>query len=166
MESTNFKYPDKQAYQFVVQRLEAKGVSIDDIAKISYNMQHKFLPLVEYSEYVKSTITVLHKRELLNNAMVGLELDRLATEHKLAEPLQSIISNDAGVFGTDEALAVSISSLYGMIGVTDFGFLDHEKHGVLKKLDTDKDKGVNTFIDDLVGAIASAVSAKIAHAHS
>lgn len=166
MESTNFKYPDKQAYQFVVQRLEEKGVSIDDIAEISYNMQHKFLPLVEYPEYVKSTITVLHKRELLNNAMVGLELDRLATEQKLVEPLQSIISNDAGVFGTDEALAVSISSLYGMIGVTDFGFSDHEKRGVLKKLDTEKDKGVNTFIDDLVGAIASAVSAKIAHAHS
>ncbi|MDN6435497.1 MAG: phosphatidylglycerophosphatase A, partial [Lentilactobacillus parabuchneri] len=32
-----------------------------------------------------------------------------------------------------------------------------------KKLDEAKDGTSNTFIDDIVGAIASAVSAKIAH---
>ena len=95
--------------------------------------------------------------------MVGLELDRLATEGKIKEPLESIIMNDSGVFGVDEGIALNIANIYGTIGITNYGFVDREKTGVTKKLDEAKDGTSNTFIDDIVGAIASAVSAKIAH---
>jgi len=98
--------------------------------------------------------------------MVALELDRLATEGQLKEPLQTIVARDAGVFGVDEGIALNMANIYGTIGVTNYGYVDKVKEGVIKKLDTDKSGVVNTFIDDLVGAIAAAVAAKIAHKYA
>ncbi len=59
------------------------------IAEMAYNLQKKFVPNIQMDEVKKDTIDVLHKREVLNNAMVGLELDRLATEGKIKEPLKA-----------------------------------------------------------------------------
>ena len=107
----------------------------------------------------------MHKRELLNNAMVALELDRLAEENQIKEPLLSIIRKDAGVFGVDDALALQISDIYGTIGATNFGYLDRVKYGIIKSFDTDENH-INTFIDDLLGAIVAAVCGKIAHKYA
>lgn len=134
--------------------------------RISLITQTKYVPNLTIEECEMETQEVLHKRELLNNAMVALELDRLATEGQLNEPLQSIIASDAGVFGVDEGLALNMANIYGTIGVTNYGYVDKVKEGVIKKLDTDKSGVVNTFIDDLVGAIAAAVAAKIAHKYA
>lgn len=166
MKSKDFKYPDTQAYNFVVSRLESLGVTIADIAEIAYQQQHQFgtIPLTQ-AEYVPVVEDVMHKRELLNNAMVMLELDRLANEKQLESPLQEIIANDSAVFGVDETLALQIANLYGSIGVTNFGFVDYKKTGVIKHLDTNADR-VNTFADDLVGAIAAAVCGKLVHKYS
>ena len=101
----------------------------------------------------------------MNNVMVGLELDRLAEEKKLKEPLLSIIRNDAGVFGVDEVLALQIANIYGTIGSTNFGYLDRVKYGLIKKFDEDK-QHVNTFLDDLLGAIVAAACAKLAHEYA
>lgn len=163
MNNKNFKFPDTAAYEFVIQAFKDRGVTYEDIAEMAYNLQKKFVPNIQMDEVKKDTIDVLHKREVLNNAMVGLELDRLATEGKIKEPLESIIMNDSGVFGVDEGIALNIANIYGTIGITNYGFVDREKTGVTKKLDEAKDGTSNTFIDDIVGAIASAVSAKIAH---
>ncbi|GAY73539.1 low temperature requirement C protein [Lentilactobacillus kosonis] len=108
----------------------------------------------------------MHKREVLNNAMVGLELDRLASQGLLKEPLESIVMNDSGVFGVDEGIALNIANIYGTIGVTNYGYIDRDKTGKIKALDEGKDDISNTFIDDIVGAIVSAVSAKTAHEHN
>lgn len=166
MKITGFKYPDTQAFNFVVTRLESLGVTLEDIADIAYQQQHPFgtIPLTR-DEYVPIVEDVMHKRELLNNAMVMLELDRLANEKQLNSPLQEIIANDSAVFGVDETLALQIANLYGSLGVTNFGFVDYKKTGIIKYLDTNPDR-VNTFADDLVGAIAAAVCGKLAHKYS
>lgn len=158
-------YPDKDAFNFVKSRLEEIGVTLGDIAKIVYNLEHKYLSDLSLEDCLSAVTNVVHKREVLNNAMVGLELDRLAQEGQIKEPLLSIINNDLGVFGVDEVLGIAISQLYGSIGVTNYGFADKEKSGIIKSLDT-SDSQVNTFSDDLVGAIASAASAKVAHENS
>ncbi len=163
MNNKNFKFPDTKAYNFVIKELKKRGVTPDDISKIAFKLQSEFIPDISMEEVKKDTNDVLHKREVLNNAMVGLELDRLATEGKLKEPLQSIIMNDSGVFGVDEGIALNIANIYGTIGITNYGYIDRKKSGIVKKLDEEKDGVSNTFIDDIVGAIASAVSAKIAH---
>lgn len=166
MQTKGFKYPDTKAYEYVVNRLKMLGVTIEDIADIAYQQQHRFgtIPLTQ-QEYVPVVEHVMHKRELLNNAMVMLELDRLANEHDLKSPLQEIVANDSAVFGVDETLALQIANLYGSIGVTNFGFVDYKKLGIIKYLDTRKDR-INTFADDLVGAIAAAVCGKLVHQYS
>ena len=159
------KYPDTEAYKFVVNRLSELGVSLVDIAGIVYGLEGKYLPKLTLQDCLDAVVDVVHKREVLNNAMSGLELDRLAQAGLIKEPLASIIRNDIGVFGTDESLALAISQLYGSIGTTNYGYVDKDKTGIINKLDT-SDNQVNTFSDDLVGAIASAAAAKVAHDNS
>lgn len=167
LNNKQFKYPDTAAYDYVINAFAAKGISYKDIAQIAYQMQSVFIDNLDIKEVEKDTIDVLHKREVLNNAMVGLELDRLASADQLSQPLESIIQNDSGVFGVDEGLALNIANIYGTIGVTNYGYIDRDKVGIIKQLDEDKDEAVsNTFIDDLIGAIASAVSAKVAHRYN
>ncbi|MDN6434816.1 phosphatidylglycerophosphatase A family protein, partial [Lentilactobacillus parabuchneri] len=148
MNNKNFKFPDTAAYEFVINALKDRGVTYEDIAEMAYNLQKKFDPNIQMDEVKKDTIDVLHKREVLNNAMVGLELDRLATQGLIKEPLESIIMNDSGVFGVDEGIALNIANIYGTIGITNYGYIDREKTGVTKKLDEAKDGTSNTFIDD------------------
>lgn len=162
MQNRKFKYPDTKAFNFVIERLEQRGVSVDDLAKLTYQLQYEFIPDLTHDDCKVAVLDVMHKREFLNNAMVGLELDRLTEEGVVAEPLAAIIKNDAGVFGVDEALALQIAELYGTIGITNFGYLDRVKSGIIKEFDTD-DHRVNTFIDDLLGAIVAAACGKLAH---
>lgn len=161
----DFKYPDTAAYTYVIAELNAKGVHLSDIAQITFDLQHKFLPEATIADYEAEVVNVMHKRELLNNAMVGLQLDKLATDGKLDEPLQSIVANDAGVFGVDETLASGIATLWGSIGITNYGYVDRTKPGIVGRLDNNGNS-VNTFIDDIVGAIAAAVAGKMAHKYA
>ena len=155
-----FKYPDTKAYQFVVDRLAERGVKQIDLAKIAYETQRQYEPQVTLEECEEAIVDVMHKRELMNNAMVMLELDRLTEEGQVKEPLSSIIKNDAGVFGVDETIALQIATIYGTIGTTNFGYFDRVKSGIMKKFDT-SDEHVNTFIDDLLSAIVAAVCGNI-----
>ncbi|MGV0167823.1 phosphatidylglycerophosphatase A family protein [Furfurilactobacillus sp. WILCCON 0119] len=166
MNNASFKYPDQAAFDLMTAQLAAKNVTYKDIAAITKDLQKPYLPDVPLSEFEAETIDVLHKREVMNNVMVALELDRLATAGDLQEPLQSIIRNDAGVFGVDEGLALNIANMYGTIGVTNYGYVDKVKEGVIRRLDEQKDGQVNTFIDDMVGALAAAVAAKVAHKYA
>ncbi|GAB6092560.1 phosphatidylglycerophosphatase A family protein [Furfurilactobacillus curtus] len=163
MNQPTFKYPDKEAYQLVTEQLAEKGITYHEIAAIAKKLQQPYLPQVPLTEFETETVDVLHKREVMNNVMVALELDRFATADLLREPLQSIIRNDAGVFGVDEGLALNIANIYGTIGVTNYGYVDKVKEGVIQQLDEEKGGEVNTFIDDIVGALAAAVAAKVAH---
>lgn len=162
MLTKDFKYPDTKAYEFVVTRLKERGVDLHQLAKIAFDLQQQFIPELTEEDCYEELLNVMHKRELLNNAMVALELDRLAEENQIKEPLLSIIRKDAGVFGVDEALALQIAELYGTIGVTNFGYLDRVKSGIIKKFDTNSGH-VNTFIYDLLGAIVAAACGKLAH---
>lgn len=167
LNNRNFKYPDTAAYKSVIDYFTEKNITIEDIASITYGMQRQYVPELQESEAVDAVIDVLHKREVLNNAMVGIALDQLASKELLPQPLQSIVENDSGVFGVDELLAEGgISGIYGKIATTNFGYLDREKHGILKRLDTVKGKGINTFLDDIIAAVAAAAGSKIAHKYA
>lgn len=158
----DYKYPDTKAYNYVVKELESKGVTTRKIAEIAYDLEHNFLPDYTLEDYEREVISVLHKREVLNNAMVALNLDNLANQNLLSQPLQEIVEQDSGVFGVDETLATQIANIFGSIGVTNYGFVDRTKPRIIGKLDN-REGVVNTFIDDIVGGIASAVAGKLAH---
>ena len=95
--------------------------------------------------------------------LTGIALDELAEQKLLPEPLQSIVECDDNLYGIDEVIPLSIVNVYGTIGLTNFGYLDKVKYGIIKELDEEKDEVVNTFLDDIVAGLASAAASRIAH---
>lgn len=143
--------------------LAERGVTIEDIAMIVYEMQHAYHPNLLLKDCRKSVERVLLKREIQHALLVGVELDKLAEQRKLSEPLQSIVESDEGLFGVDETIAFGAVLGYGSIAVTTFGHLDKNKIGIINALDTKKEDKVHTFLDDMVASIAACAAARLAH---
>lgn len=142
-----------------------RGVAIDEIGKLVLALQQPYQPNLTMAECLESVDAVLWKREVAHAVLTGVALDELAEKQLLPEPLQSIVASDAGLYGIDEILPLSIVNLYGTIGLTSYGYLDKEKIGIIKELDNKESGKVNTFMDDIVAAIAAAAASRIAHAH-
>lgn len=143
--------------------LKQRGVEIEDIAKLTYFLQTKYIPDLTLEQCIDSVRQVLKKREVQNAIITGVELDMLAEKGLLSQPLLEILRTDDGLYGVDEILALSILNLYGSIGYTNYGYIDKLKHGILEQLNDKSNGQVHTFLDDLVGAIAAAASSRIAH---
>ncbi|EHL79524.1 hypothetical protein HMPREF1015_01076 [Bacillus smithii 7_3_47FAA] len=143
--------------------LTKRGVTIEDIAKLVLFLQKKYHPNLQLEECIQNVEAVLGKREVQNAILTGIQLDVLAEQGKLEEPLQSIIQTDEGLYGVDEILAFSIVNVYGSIGFTNYGYIDKIKPGILEYLNDKSSGKVNTFLDDIVGAIAAAASSRLAH---
>jgi len=157
------KVPSKEVKIAAFERLHERGVTIEDIAKIVYEMQAPYSKNLTMDHCLESVYKVLEKREIQHAILVGVELDYLAERNLLREPLQSIIESDEGLFGVDETMALGSVFGYGSIAVTTFGHLDKQKIGIIKKLDNKLGKGIHTFLDDLVAGIAASASGRLAH---
>lgn len=159
---------DTKKYEIIINRLKERGVEIIDIAKITYDLQKPYVKGITMDICLDHINRVILKREVQHAVLVGIELDVLAEKKLLSEPLLSMLLGDYGLFGIDEVLALSIVNVYGSIGFTNFGFVDKTKPGIIGKLDEEgKTEGkCNTFIDDIVGAIASAAASSIAHKYA
>lgn len=149
--------------QAAIKSLETRGVQLKDIAEIVYEMQIPFHKDLTIATCLESVEAVLGKREVQHALLVGVELDQLAEKKMLSEPLQSIIENDESLFGCDETLAIGSVFAYGSIAMTTFGYLDKEKSGIIKKLDSKSSTDVHTFLDDMVCSIAASASSRLAH---
>lgn len=116
------------------QLLGDRGVSIVDIADLVMFLQKDYISDLSLEECIDSVNAVLSKREVHNTILTGIQLDILAEEDQLLQPLQQIIAEDEGLYGIDEILALSIVNVYGSIGFTNYGYIDKVKPGILKKL--------------------------------
>jgi phosphatidylglycerophosphatase A len=154
----------QDVYNKAIQLLEERGVKIEDIAEIVQFLQHKYIPDLTMERCVESVKAVLSTREVQNALLTGIQLDILAERKQLFSPLQEMIESDESLYGADEVMALAIINMYGSIGFTNYGYVDKLKYGILERLN-DKNNGVHTFLDDLVGAIAAAASSRIAHRH-
>jgi phosphatidylglycerophosphatase A len=143
--------------------LKERGVTIEDIAELVYYLQVKYHPNLQMEECIHNVDRVIAKREVQNAILTGIQLDKLAENGMLDEPLQTTIKSDEGLYGVDEILALSIVNVYGSIGFTNYGYVDKEKPGILKCLNDKANGKCHTFLDDLVGAIAAAASSRLAH---
>ncbi|SET34207.1 Phosphatidylglycerophosphatase A [Oceanobacillus limi] len=144
--------------------LNERGVTIEDIAELVYYLQSKYHQDLKMEDCYHNVDQVLRKREVQNAILTGIQLDRLAEEKKLDEPLQKTIEVDESLYGVDEVIAFSIVNVYGSIGFTNYGYIDKQKPGILKKLNDKSSGECHTFLDDIVGAIAAAASSRLAHA--
>ena len=107
--------------------LKERGVKIEEIAELVYDLQTPYLPNLTMEVCIDNVRAVLRKREIQNAVLTGIELDMLAEKKQLSSPLQEIIENDEGLFGIDEILALAIVNVYGSIGLTNFGFISENE---------------------------------------
>jgi phosphatidylglycerophosphatase A len=152
-----------EIYAAVQIKLRQRGVTEEDIAKIVFDMQSPYNSGLTLEDCLASVRAVLRKREVQHALLVGIELDQLAEQGKLSEPLLTLVQSDEPLFGCDETLALGSVLGYGSIAVTTFGHLDKQKVGIIRQLDTKIGNGVHTFLDDLVASVAAAASGRIAH---
>ena len=145
----------------VIQKLNDRGVRLEDIAEIVHDMQKNYIEL-SIEDCIDNMMEVLDKREVQYAILTGIQIDELAEKDLLDEPLLSIIKSDESLYGIDEVLAVSIAHIYGSIGFTNFGYLDKTKPGIIATVDS-LDGTVGTFLDDIICALAAAAAAKLAH---
>lgn len=146
----------------VISFLHERSVEIQDIAEVVLWLQQPYYAALSLEECIEAVQEVLDKREVQFAILTGIALDILAEKQLIPEPIGKIICKDEPLYGIDEVLASGITSIYGTIGLTSFGYLDKVKYGIIGKLDSSETR-VNTFIDDLVAAVAAASAAKIAH---
>lgn len=151
--------------EICIKSIRSRGVELSDIAEIVYGLQKKYIPDLTMDTCAEAVDRVLSKREVHNAILTGIELDVLAEKKLLSEPLQTLIDSDNPLYGIDEILVLSICNVYGSIGLTNFGYVDKIKPGIIGKLDqlgkeTDK---CHTFLDDIIGAIAAAAASSVAH---
>lgn len=159
-----YRYNMQELHQMTVETLSKRGVELESIVDIVMVLQEKYYEGLTRELCMEHILAVLRKREIIHAVLTGIAIDE-AVENKLfPEPIQSIIEDDEGLYGIDEILPLSIVNVYGSIGLTNYGFLDKEKIGIIKKLDEDKHGvQVNTFLDDIVAAIAAAAASRLAH---
>ena len=152
-----------------IKKLNERGVKIEDIAKIAFDQEYKYNKDVKMEQVIESIEKILSLRDVFHLLQLGAEIDRLAEEGQFRGPIQDIIQNDLGVFGIDEIFGLDIARLYGAIGQTNFGDIDVNKPGIVKKLNDDGKPGkpsCHTFLDDIVGAIAAAATTRVSQIYS
>lgn len=157
------EYNRQELKSMTVEMLNRRGVELEDIADIVLYLQSEYYDDLTMDICLENVNAVLDKREIIHAIMTGVALDELTEKKLLPEPLQTIVENDEALYGIDEIIPLSIVNVYGTIGLTNFGFLDKEKIGIIKELDSKKGVECNTFLDDLVAAIAAAAASRIAH---
>ncbi len=154
---------DKQVQRQALALLEERGVSLEQIADLVMCLQNQYIPDLAFEECLENVMAVLDKREVQNAIITGVEIDKLAEQDQLSQPLQSILMRDEGLYGIDEILGLSIVNLYGTIGFTNYGYLDKSKPGIIAELNSKEGQHCHTFLDDIVCAIAAAAASRIAH---
>lgn len=157
------KGPGQALKETVITALAGRGVLLGAIAELVLDLQKPYSPGLTLEDCLEAVDRVLDKREVQHAVLTGLALDVLAERRQLPEPLLSVILEDEPLYGIDEILALSIVNVYGTVGLTSFGYLDKTKAGILGPLNRPQPGTVNTFLDDLVAAIAAAAGARIAH---
>lgn len=157
-----YKYNMEELYQQTLLGLKDKGVELEDIGQLVYDLQKDYVD-IDMDICLENVESVLRKREAIHAVLTALAIDDAVNKGLFPEPIQSIIKEDQGLYGIDEVLALAIVNLYGSIGLTNFGYLDKKKLGIIKDLDERKTAHVTTFTDDIVAAIAAAAASRLAH---
>lgn len=142
-----------------------RGVSVDDIIDIVLMLQSPYIDDLSREEIEEDIFEILAKREVYHTVMTGIAIDIAVEENKLFDQeIMDSMRGDYGLFGVDEVLAYGICNLYGSIALTNFGYVDKMKPGIIGVVNDDLTR-VNTFLDDIIGAIAASAASKLAHTH-
>ncbi len=151
-------------YEKSIALLEERGVTLNDIVDCVVYLQKDYVENINRDDILEIVHSVLQKREVQHALLTGIQIDKETEQGKFGDvELNDIINRDEGLYGIDEVVAYGICNLYGSIALTNFGYIDRVKPGIIGELN-DKSSGMcHTFLDDIVGAIAAASASKLAH---
>lgn len=150
-------------YEECISLLNKRGVTLSDIAECVLFLQAQYHPEVTIEDVIPNIESILKKREVQHAVLTGICLDIAAEKNVLeSEALTDILMTDLSLYGVDEVNAYGICNLYGSIALTNYGHIDRVKPGIIGKLNSHGET-CNTFLDDIVGAIAAAAASRIAH---
>lgn len=149
----------------MVTLLEDRNVTLDDIVDCVVYLEKGYNgEMVERDAISKNVIDILAKREVQHAIRTGVALDVMAEKGLLLDKeLENIIVRDESLYGVDEVLAYGICNLYGSIALTNFGYIDRVKPGIIGVLNDETNGTCNTYLDDIIGAIAASAASKNAH---
>lgn len=141
-----------------------RGVTIQDIAEIAFKQQSRYNDNVSMQVCIESVEKILSYRDIFHIVQLSIQIDKLTEEGKFGGPIQDIMKADLGMFGIDEILGLNIAAMYGTVGQTNFGDIDVNKPGIVKRLNEEGKQGnrCHTFLDDIVGALGAAASTRVA----
>ncbi|MGB4985596.1 MAG: phosphatidylglycerophosphatase A [Erysipelotrichaceae bacterium] len=150
-------------YNKCIDLLKSRNIDLMDIAQCVYLLQESYFDDLSIDYCLEIVKDVIEKREVQHAIITGLNLDIMADENMIKDPdLDKLLKTDESLYGIDEVLAYGICNLYGSIALTNFGYIDKVKPGIIGDLNNSK-VICNTFADDIVGAIAASAASKIAH---
>lgn len=152
-------------YNATLNMLNEHGITIPKLTELVHFLQDKYIGNLTDEMIEKALTGILQKREVQNYIFMALSQDILAEKKLLPKPYQEIVENDEGLFGGDELIAEGICNIFGTISITNFGYIDKIKPGIIGELDAEK-YGIGTFADDIAGALAAAAAAKLAHGNA
>jgi len=164
IDKTKIIYSREEMYELNKERLESRGVTIEDIAQIAFRQQSRFTKDITMEICIESTKKILSYADAFHMIQLGIEIDELAEKNMLSNPIQAIIKADLGLFGVDELMGLELAGNFGIIGKTNFGDIDVNKPGIVNDLNEEgkKPDKCHTFLDDIVGALAACASTRVA----
>jgi phosphatidylglycerophosphatase A len=151
--------------EIAIEKLEERGASIEKMAILALELQKKYNPELTLKDCEEALLMVLEKREVTHAILTAIAIDLAVEKNVFDEQISKIIKDDKPLYGIDEILALSIVNVYGSIALTNFGYLDKLKPGIVGEIDMlgKQDGGCSTFLDDIVGALVAATVSRIAH---
>lgn len=161
----NVRKTSKLAQKNILESFKAKGISVRDVAQITLESQQKYMPDLTIDLVEKTVRNMLKKDDVQDIVQMAMALDDFANKGLFPEPLNSKIVTDAGYFGLDELLVSAIYQLYGMVAVTNYGYIDKTKPLIIGDIDRrgKETSETTTFLDDVVGALAGGACGYWAH---
>lgn len=145
--------------------LGQRGVTMEDLIELVMFLQRDYIEEIDEKEIREDIYEILDKREVYHSVFTGIAIDKAVEEDLLFDAgLNEVIHHDEGLYGVDEVLAYGICNLYGSIALTNFGYVDKVKPGIIGRLNDDTNY-CHTFLDDIVGAIVASAASKLAHTH-
>ena len=149
----------------MVELLKERNVTLEDIVDCVVFLEEGYSrEMPDKILILKNVTDILNKREVQNAVRTGIALDKFAESGQMEDKeLEAILMRDESLYGVDEVLAYGICNLYGSIALTNFGFIDRVKPGIIGELNNENDGVCNTYLDDIIGAIAASAASKNAH---
>jgi phosphatidylglycerophosphatase A len=150
--------------ELAIKKLNERGVQIRDISNIVYFLQEKY-GNITIEQCDQMVLYVIENKEAAYAILTGIALDEMAEKKIIDNEINNIIKDDSSLYGIDEILGLSIINMHGSIALTNFGYVDKIKPGIIGKVDQlgKETNACHTFLDDIIGAIAAAAASRIAY---